>query len=254
MHLNHNRKRCKKTKSVMPKETDERYHGGSVPSDKTEWLRFWEHQRNACGKSGEYVRGEEAIEIWGQYASGGGIQVSEELSEWPRLAGQIMGKKFSVGIIAVRGDQPNSHFSPGITIVAESPGGGSMAARIIIGILSKRGVGGILARQEKNDRWAVVKLIYCPTWYALFGDKTFGINWTTRSKMRDGDASFKLAWCKHVSQLVEFVRKELPNGIIDSVFIDFYASNDTLHELPQDRINLLLSSDAEKLTEVLVRE
>ena len=236
----------------MKMKPDDKYLDSSAPSATTGWIQFWLDQQRTRSKRGEYTRAAKGLEIWGQFVSGGGIQASESVSDWHKLAKQIAGKKFSVGLLALRGEQPDLHHSPGLTIVAESPGGGSMAARIIVDMLSEQGVGGILARQEMDDRWAVVKIVYCPNWYAKFGDETFGVNWGTRNKTNAGEAASKLIWCEHAVQTVDALQRDLPNKILDSLFFDCYASSDALHELSPEALNRLISVGVDNLAETIV--
>ena len=211
------------------------------------WLRLWQDVGRGLGKRGEYDRADKTLDVWGQFANHDSIEVSTDLNEWPVIAKEVRDKKFTIGMVAVRLAADDLRGSPGVTFVVETPRGGSIGARILLNLLSSLGIGGVLARQEGRDRYGVVKLIYCPNWYAVTEDKIFGIDWSRRSD--EGES--KRLWCEHVGGAVKRIKKEMPSALLDSLFFDCYAACDRLHELSDDARNKLADVDTTSLAEHL---
>ena len=224
----------------------------SLVGSHGEWLSLWQDARQSMGKSGEYAQAERRLEVWGQFSQGGSIEISTVVEQWRATAEEIRAQKFRIGLVAVRLPADDICGSPGVTIVVETPLGGSNGARILMNLLSSLGIGGILARQECKDRWGVIKLIYCPAWYAVTDDKTFGIDWSRRGTSAHDENEFKRLWCQHVVRAVKRITKEMPSALVDSLFFDCYALCDRLHEMSDAALNQLAATDWKMLARYLI--
>jgi hypothetical protein len=221
----------------------------SSPHDS--WRQVWNSISGRMAKSGEYCRPEKAVEAWMQLKRGGGtLEESVKIDDWPNLAKRILEGKPTMGLLAVRGHAADDSWSPGVTVVVETPRGGSFGASLVMDFLGNSGVGGCLPRQEKQDRWGVVKLICSPSWYVACGDKCFGVDWKRWAHGPVDEIETKRLWCEDAALLIHRLKSEFRH-IIDSVIFDEYALSDAVGDFSKQALTHICHSSSENLASVL---
>lgn len=217
-----------------------------TPDDR--WQQVWGAIRDRMQCIGEYRRPEAAIEAWLRTRKGDSIEESIGFDAWPTLSNRILAGNPTMWLIAVRTSETSENGFPGVTLVAETPDGGSAGAEMIVHFARKWGVGGVLARQENRDRWGVVKLIYTPTWYSQSGDICLGIDWERWANGPKDDNESKRIWCEQMALLIHRMKKEF-SSLLDSIFFDEYLGSDNFGDLSSVDRKRICNLPADKLAE-----
>jgi hypothetical protein len=204
------------------------------------WRQLWQRAGEWLGKQGEYDRSVSALEVWAQFEGGHSIENSSPLERWPELARSLQGgPRILTGLVAVQTTGAGHHAYPGVTVVVETPSGGTAGALKLVQLLARQGIGGCLATQADNDRWGVVKLFYSPCWYAADEERFFGVDWARWTGAPDDQNESKRLWCEHAALAIAQLVREFPPLCIDSVFLDEYAATDRLWLLSKRQLRHL---------------
>ena len=194
------------------------------------WLKIW-LSANDLKKSGEY-RSPGPLHVYTMTADGSSPQFSGQLSAWADLSKRLQRTKVHMGIVAVEQDPQIGSFQyPGVTIALESPMGGTMIAMQVMNMLSKLGVGGVLAGKEQGGRFGVLRIIMAPRWYAKTHDELFGLDWSTVPNHPVICDEAKLAWAKGMHAVLRTVLNDIPKMFIDTVEFGVFDVVDWLHDL-----------------------
>ncbi len=204
-----------------------------TPSEN--WLRHWSELSGELSRRTAYERSGHWLEVWAQLKDGGSLQGGHYVEKWADQAATLATKGCSLGLIALRQATPSSHGKPGVTFVLAGPTGGSPTARHLMSIFARHGLGGALADVEEHGRWALVKYLYTPHWYAKAGDLTFGVDWSAYDQVPSMADEGRLHWCRGVETAVRDALNELPSGGIDGLFFDTYDLHDRLEQLTPDQ-------------------
>jgi hypothetical protein len=199
-----------------------------VPAES--WARHWGVLSNELSRRTRYERSGHWLDIWAQLKNGRSIQGGYYVEKWAQHAPELA-TGCSLGLIAMRQTSASHESRPGATFVLTGPTGGAPAAHQLMSIFARHGLGGGLADSEAKGRWAIVKYLYTPHWYALSGDRTFGVDWSTYAQPNADQNKGKLRWCRGVEMAIREALHVLPSQVIDSLFFDSYSMHDSLDQL-----------------------
>lgn len=196
-----------------------------VPAES--WARRWGVLSRELSQRTRYERSGHWLDVWAQLKDGRSIQGGHSVEKWPQHAAELA-QGCSLGLVAMRQTSASHEGRPGVTFVLTGPTGGAPVAHLLMGIFARHGLGGGLADSEAKGRWAIVKYLYTPHWYALSGDRAFGVDWSTYDQPNADQNEAKLRWCAGVELAIRDARRELPSPVVDSLFFDSYQLRDTL--------------------------
>ena len=196
-----------------------------VPAES--WARRWGVLSRELSRRTRYERSGHWLDVWAQFKDGRSIQGGHSVEKWPQHAAELA-QGCSLGLVAMRQTSASHEGRPGVTFVLTGPTGGAPVAHLLMGIFARHGLGGGLADSEAKGRWAIVKYLYTPHWYALSGDRAFGVDWSTYDQPNADQNEAKLRWCAGVELAIRDARRELPSPVVDSLFFDSYQLRDTL--------------------------
>ena len=214
------------------------------------WLNLW-LSADDLKKSGEY-RSPGPLHVYTMTADGSSPQFSGQLSAWSDLSKRLQRSKVQMGLVAVQDSLDFAYFKyPGVTIALESPMGGAMIAMQVMNMLSKLGIGGVLAGKEQGGRFGVLRIMMTPRWYAKTGDKLFGLDWSTvpNDPIRCQEA--KLAWAKGIHTALRTVLNDIPRMFIDTIEFGAFDIVDWLHDLGPRETSYLYEAKSSQLSEAL---
>lgn len=216
------------------------------------WARRWGALSNELSRRTRYERSGHWLDIWAQLKDGRSIQGGYYLEKWAQHAPDLA-TGCSLGLIAMRQTSATHEGHPGVTFVLTGPTGGSPVARQLMAIFARHGLGGALAGSEANGRWAIVKYLYTPHWYALSGDRTFEVDWSAYDHPGGDQNEGKHRWCGGVELAIRDALHELPSQVIDSVFFDSYSMYDSLDRLSPHQLVTLRKTPHAKLGALLMQ-
>jgi hypothetical protein len=192
------------------------------------WARQWGKLSQELSQRTRYERSGHWLEVWAQLKDGSSLQGGHYVEKWAEKAAELCTKGCSLGLVGMRQTSASHKGSPGVSFALTSPSGGAPVARQLMSIFARHGLGGALADAEANGRWAIVKYLYAPHWYAASGDRTFGADWSAYDQPTADHNEGKQRWCAGVEAAVRAALRELPPEAVDSILFDTYALKDTL--------------------------
>jgi len=222
-----------------------------TPSDS--WLSRWSELSQELSRRAGYERSGHWLEVWAQLKDGSSLQGGHHVEKWADQAAALAGQGCSLGLIALRQATPSVQGRPGVTFVLAGPTGGSPVARHLMSIFARHGLGGALADVEENGRWALVKYLYTPHWYAKAGDLTFGVDWSDYDQATSNHDEGRLLWCRGVETAIRDALNEFPARIVDALFFDTYDLHDRLELLTPSQWMTLRKTHHAKLGDLLAQ-
>jgi len=214
------------------------------------WLKFW-LSANDLKKSGEY-RSPGPLHVYTMTADGSSPQFSGQLSAWSDLSKRLQRSKVQMGLVAVEQNPEFGSFKyPGVTIALESPMGGAMIAMQVMDMLSKLGVGGVLAGKEQGGRFGVLRIMMAPRWYTKTGDELFGLDWGKVPNEPVICEEAKMAWAKGMHTALRTVLNDIPKMFIDTVDFGVFDIVDWLHDLGPRETTYLYEAKPAQLSQAL---
>lgn len=224
----------------------------AAPSDT--WQQVWRRAGEWVGKRGEYDLSASPLDVWAQCGGDHSIESTSPLERWPELARSLRrGPRIRTGLVAVQTTGTGPQAYPGVSVVVETPSGGSAGALMLVQLFARQGIGGCLATQADNDRWGIVKLIYSPCWYAADEERVFGVDWARWTGAPGDQNESKRLWCEHATLAIAQVVREFPPLCIDSVFFEEYAATDRLWLLSKRQLRHLCDVSQGQLGAELTR-
>jgi hypothetical protein len=221
-----------------------------IPAES--WARRGGALSQELSRRTRYERSGHWLEVWAQLKDGRSIQGGHYVERWPQHAAELA-EGCSLGLVAMRQASASHEGRPGVTFVLTGPAGGAPVAHQLMGIFARHGLGGGLADSEAQGRWAIVKYLYTPHWYALSGDHTFGVDWSAYAQPNADQNEGKLRWCVGVEMAIREALHDLPGPVIDSLFFDSYYLRDTIDRLSPDQLLTLRKTPHTKLGALLLQ-
>jgi hypothetical protein len=217
-----------------------------------EWLNAWLSAHD-LKKYGQY-RDPGPLQVYAATKAGDGPQFSGSLQSWDAHALKLKQQSVQLGLVAVECSPEHAYFKyPGVTLVFEGPTGGSVVARDVMAKLGVLGIGGILAGTEQGGRFGVLRIIMTARWYALTGDKLFGVDWDKLPNDPVHGEEAKKAWALGIHAALRKVLVDIPSAQVDTVRFGAFDVVDWLHDLGPRERTFLYAAKPRQLAEALYK-
>lgn len=217
-----------------------------------EWLNAWLSAHD-LKKHGQY-RDLGPLQVYAATKAGDGAQFSGSLQSWDAHALKLKQQSVRLGLVAVECSPEHAYFKyPGVTLVFEGPTGGSIVARDVMAKLGVLGIGGILAGTEQGGRFGVLRIIMTPRWYALTGDKLFGVDWAKLPNDPVHGEEAKKAWALGIHGALRQVLADIPSALVDTVRFGAFDVVDWLHDLGPRERTFLYAAKSRQLADALYK-
>ena len=215
-----------------------------------EWLNIWLSATDLA-KGGEY-RSPGPLQVYAMSSAGDGPQFSGPLPAWENFAEQLASSQVSLGLVAMETEVEYAYFKyPGVTLVFESPFGGTAVAREVMTKLGQLGIGGILAETDRGGRFGVLRILMTPRWYAQSDDRLFGLDWSKVPNDPVHCDEAKKTWALGIHAALRKALADIPSMCIDTVRFGAFEIVDWLHDLGPRESTFLYAAKPRQLAEAL---
>jgi hypothetical protein len=225
-----------------------------IPSDipPDSWLAHWSNFSKEVSRKRVFDRSNHWLDVWAGMKDGSRVWSSDNLNSWRELRSRLLYKECMLGLIAVRQASPTIEGKPGFTIIVADPNAKYLSETIITTFKQHR-LAVALKGYEPRERWAEMKYIFSPHWYAKSGDEILGHNWPKLPKSALNTNAAKTIWCKGAENAIRQVLKKVPENCIESFYLDSYATNDEVDLLSKDQRRTLRITKPDKLEAMLLK-